>query len=269
MENNRIGKVVNKISRRISSSKFDTGLVLSGGAARGFAHAGAIKAIEEHDIKPDIVSGVSAGSIVGSFYCDGFAPEEIFEIFQKNKIFKFVKPIFKKHGLLNISGLKKVLEKNLRTKRIEDLEKPLIITATNIEEGLTTYFSEGNLVDLVLASSSIPVLFDPTIIDDITYVDGGVTDNFPIAPLKGKCKKLIGVHVNPVGPFDRKKGLLHIAASTFHLSIASGIEEKKKLLDHFIEPEKLSEFTYYDVKRGKEMYDIGYDKANDVLDGKK
>jgi len=262
------GKFIDKISKQIKDSKFDTGLVLSGGAARGFAHAGAIKALEENNINADIVSGVSAGSIVGSFYCDGFSPEEIYDIFLKNKVFEFVNLKLRKHGLLDISGLKKVLEKNLRTKNIENLPTPLIIAATNLEKGLTTYFSEGKLVDLVLASSSIPVLFNPTTIDNITYVDGGVTNNFPVEPLKDKCNKLIGIHVNPLGPFDKNRGLLHIAANAFHLAIASGIEEKKKLLDYFIEPSDLQSYTYYDVKHGKKMFQIGYKETAKIIGGK-
>ena len=247
--------------------KYETGLALSGGASRGFAHAGVIKALHENEIYPDIVAGASAGSIVGSFYCDGFAPEEIYEIFHKNKIFEIIKLRFNRKGLLNINGLRKILDNNLRTKRLEDLEKPFIITATNLVEAKTEYFTEGNLVDLVVASSSIPVIFVPTEIDGITYVDGGVTNNFPIEPLEDQCTKLIGSHVNPVGPFDPGKGILHVAATTFHLSIAAGIYHKKKKLDYFIEPSELSEFGYFDIKKGKEMYDIGYREAINVLKG--
>jgi NTE family protein len=248
-----------------TAAPYETGLVLSGGAARGFAHAGVLKALKEKSIEPGIVSGVSAGSIVGSFYCDGFEAEEIYEIFEKNKIFNFVRLIFNKQGLLNINGLKKVLKKNLRTKRIEDLEKPFVITATNIEEAKTTYFTKGNLVDLVLASSSIPVLFEPAKIDGITYVDGGATNNFPLEPIEDICKKLIGVHVNPIGKYDPSKGIMHMAVNTFHIMIAAGLEEKKKRLNYFIEPDKLKDYSYYDVKKGREMFDIGYDEAMEVL----
>ena len=195
-----LSTVNEKIRQRNGGKKYSTGLVLSGGAARGFAHLGVIQALHERSIKPDIVSGVSAGSIVGSFYCDGFEPEEIFEIFRKNKIFKLVRLMFRRHGLLSISGLRKVLEKNLRTTRLEDLQKPLVITATNIENAKTSYFIEGNITDLVIASSSIPVLFNPPQIDGITYIDGGVTNNFPLEPLEKNCRHLIGVHVNPVAP---------------------------------------------------------------------
>lgn len=243
-------------------------MVLSGGAARGFAHAGALKALEEKSIRPDIVSGVSTGSIVGSFYCDGYSPEEIFEIFEKSKIFEFVKLVFNRKGLFSIKGLKRVLENNLRTKRIENLPKPLVITATNINEAKTCYFTEGKLVDLVLASSSIPVLFKPVTIDGIDYIDGGVTNNFPLEPLIDRCKELIGIHVNPIGSYASDKGIRHIAMNAFHLSIASGVDEKKEKLDYFIEPEKLKNYSYYDVQRGKEMYEIGYDAALHAISNK-
>ena len=258
--------LLDRISGKSQPEKFEIGLVLSGGAARGFAHAGVLKALAERDMKPGIISGVSAGSIVGSFYCDGYAPEEICEIFRKEKIFEFVKLKFRRHGLFSIEGLRDVLEKNLRTKRLEDLQKPLIITATNINRGVTVHFSEGNLAELVVASSSLPVIFNPAPIDGHHYVDGGVTNNFPIEPLQDICKTLVGVHANPVGPYDPKKGLLHIATNAFHLSIKSDIERKQGLLDHFIEPKKLMDYAYFDVRRGQEMFDIGYEEAVKVLD---
>ncbi len=265
---NTLEEAVDWISSKVDGKKYDTGLALSGGAARGFAHAGVLKALHEKDIYPDIVTGVSAGSIVGSFYCDGFEPEEIYEIFHSNKIYDIVKLRFNKQGLLNISGLRKLRENNLRTKKLEDLEKPFIITVTNLAEAKTEYMTQGNLVDLVVASSSIPVIFVPTEIDGVTYVDGGVTNNFPIEPLEGICKTLIGSHVNPVGSFDPGKGILHVAATTFHLSIAAGIYHKKKTLDYFIEPSKLSKYAYFDIKKGKEMFDIGYEEAKKVLSKK-
>jgi NTE family protein len=265
MSETAVHKVIGLLFDGLKSEKYDIGLVLSGGAARGFAHGGVLKAMEEKSLHADIVSGVSAGSIVGSFYCDGYSAEEILEIFVKNKVFELVKLRFNKKGILNISGLKKVLKNNLRTKRIEDLPTPLVITATNIEEGITSYFTEGDLVDTVLASCSIPILFVPTLINNINYIDGGVTNNFPVEPLEGICKKLIGCNVNTIGPFNPKKGIMHMAMHTFHISIASGIEIDKEKIDYFIEPEKLKDYSYYNIKYGKEMYQIGYDEAMKVF----
>lgn len=244
---------------------YGTGLVLSGGAARGFAHLGVFKALRERGIRPQIVSGVSAGAIAGAFYCDGFEPEEVLEIFNNTKIFRFVKMEFNRQGLLNISGLRKLLKNNLRTKNIEDLKIPLIITATEIREGTASFFTQGDLVNIIVASSSIPVIFKPAVIDGHTYVDGGINNNFPLEPLVNCCRELIGVHVNPIGMYNPKRGMIHMALRSFHLSVASGISSKKKRLTHFIEPLGLREFSYYDIEGRHKMFNLGYQEAIKVL----
>ncbi len=267
MENKFLSEILDKINPNRQTGRYDTGLVLSGGAARGFAHLGVIKFLQEEAINSEIVSGVSAGSIVGSLYCDGYEPEEILEIFEKSKIFEFVRVFFRKNALFSMSGLKKVLEQNLRAKKMEDLKKPLIIAATDIKKGETRYFSEGNLVERVIASSSIPVIFKPVKIEGSVYVDGGVTNNFPVEPLEKSCKNLIGVHVNPTGKFDEKKGLRHIALYSFHLSVAGELTEKKKGLKYFIEPPELKDYSYFEIKNAREMFEYGYNEAKAVIRG--
>lgn len=254
-----------KFANKEGKHSFDVGAVLSGGAARGFVHLGVLKALAERSLAPGIISGVSAGAIVGSFYCDGFEPEETCEIFRKERIFEFIKLRFKRYGIFSIEGLRDVLKKNLRSKRIEDLQKPLIVVTTNLDKGVTTYFTEGELLDRVLASASLPVLFHPTIIEGNNYVDGGVTNNFPLEPIEGLCKTLVGVHANPPAPYDPKKGLLHLATNTFHLAVKSDTETKRNRLNYFIEPNTLKKYGYFDVRHGKEMFDIGYREAMKVL----
>jgi len=246
--------------------KYHTGLVLSGGAARGFAHLGVFKALREKNIRAEIVSGVSAGAIAGAFYCDGFEPEEVLELFNNSRIFRFVKLEINKQGLLNISGLRKVLKKNLRTKNIEDLPRQLIITVTDLMNGTTEYIREGDLVNAIIASSSIPVIFKPELINGNKYIDGGINNNFPVEPLVDLCNNLIGVHVNPVGLFNPRKGLIYLALRSFHLSVASGIPGKMKRLTCFIEPEGLAEFSYYDIEGRFKMFDLGYNEATRVLE---
>ncbi len=252
---------------KANDKTFDVGVVLSGGAARGFVHAGVLEALSEHSLAPGIVSGVSAGAIVGSFYCDGFAPEEICEIFRKDRIFEFVKLKFKRHGIFSTEGLKDVLKKNLRSRRMEDLQKPLVITATNIDKGTTVYFTEGDLVERVLASASLPVLFHPTLIDGNNHVDGGVTNSFPLEPIEDLCNTLVGVHANPAGPYDPDKGLLHLATNTFHLAVKSDMERKSSRFDYLIAPSRLRNYGYFDVRHGKEMFEIGYRETKELLAG--
>jgi NTE family protein len=170
--------------------RYKTGVILSGGGARGFAHAGILKALNEAGIYPDVISGVSAGAIVGAFYADGFSPVEIFKIFSQNKkFFNYAKISVPKSGLFRTIGLEENLSENLRAKTFEDLKIPLFIAATNMNIGKIEYFNSGDLVDKIIASASIPVLFHPVEIEDNYYADGGVIDNFPIFPIIRDCKK--------------------------------------------------------------------------------
>lgn len=248
--------------------KYKLGLVLSGGAARGFAHLGVFKAMEEIGIEPDIISGVSAGSIAGAFYADGFSAEEALEIMRTKKIFELMRLVLPRTGFLKLAGLKSILEKNLRCKRIEDLKKPLIVGATNFLEGKIEYFDKGNLVECLLASSCIPVLFQIQTIKKVPYIDGGVMDNLPIYPVENNCKKIIAVHVNPLGKVDKAYSPIHVAERTFHLAVAADINRKKKLVDVFIEPHSLVKYGLLDTRKADEIFNIGYDAAMHVFNSK-
>lgn len=244
---------------------YKTGIVLSGGAVRGFAHLGVLKALHEADIIPDVISGVSAGSIVGAFYADGYEPEEILEIFESTNFYKLVGILYRSSGIFDISGLKKLLKNNIRAKTFDDLKKPLIIAATNLITGRVEYFSEGSLNDKILASSSIPVVFRPQKINGIPYVDGGLINNLPLAPIKGRCKKVIGVNVSPLEENPKLNKISKVAIRSVQISIARAVQDKKELFDIYIEPEELKNYGYFNLKKGQELFNIGYDEAVKVL----
>lgn len=259
--------MIKKIFKSFAKYKF--GLVLSGGASRGFAHLGIIKALEEHNIKPDIISGVSSGSIVGALYCDGHSPEEILEMFHGKKFLDMAEFRFRKNGVLKATGLQKLLKNNLRSTTFDELKLPLYINATNMHTGKAEYINEGNIVDAIMASSSIPVLFESAKINNNIYMDGGIVDNLPVEPLIGKCKNIIAAHVNPIGEVKNIKGMVKIAFRSFHLSVAAGINSKKDNIDIFIEPMKLKDYGLLDLNKGKELFEIGYEEAKKILTQKK
>jgi len=245
--------------------KYNIGLVLSGGAARGFAHLGVIKALEEFGMKPNIISGVSAGAIAGALYADGFAPEEILEIYTRKSIFEFMQMTVPKTGIFKATGLKETLKKNLRAKTFDELKIPLVVTATNLLEGKSEYFREGDLVEAILASSCVPVLFEAVLINKIPYIDGGVMNNMPVEPIAHLCKKLIGVYINPTGQISQLKGLVHIAERAFHLAIASEMRTKQSMFDVFIEPPEITNYSLFDLKKAPELFEVGYRKTVEIL----
>ncbi len=244
-----------------SFKKYQTGLVLSGGAARGFAHVGVLKALEEKGIKPDIISGVSAGAIVGAFYADGYSPDEMIRLFADKKIFQFFRVTIPRKGLLQIAGLKDIINDHLGAKKFEDLKKTLYIAAANYNTGKLVYFDKGTLLERIVASASIPVLFNPVQIDGASYVDGGVFTNMPVDPLLEKCKKTIGCNVNPIGYEDGEPTIIKMAIRAFHLTASKGIGPDVDKLDLYIEPSKLKDYGLMDFSKGEEMASIGYEET--------
>jgi NTE family protein len=249
----------------MADKKYGTGLVLSGGGARGFAHLGVIQALNEAGIYPDIISGTSAGALVGVLYADGYSPKEILRLMNSGSRLDFMRPAMPREGLLQLNGIIKILKASLKAETFEKLKIPLIVTATDLNNGRPVYFSEGKLMDPVIASASIPVLFQPVKINDISYVDGGVLDNLPIHPIENKCDVLIGSFVNPVGYTEKISGLINIAERTFMLSMSKEILEKAKKFDIFVAPPELRNYKILDPEKAEELFKIGYVATMDKL----
>jgi NTE family protein len=249
----------------MSEEKYNIGLVLSGGGARGFAHLGVLQALIEAGIFPDIISGTSAGALVGSLYCDGHSPKEIMKVMKADSRLRYMRPTVPRDGLLQISGIINILESHLSARTFEELRMPLIVTATDLNNGKAVYFSSGELLPRIIASASIPVLFKPVIIDNIQYVDGGVLDNFPLRPLENKCRLKIGSFVNPVGHEATTGGLIKIAVRTFMLSMSKEVLEKSKNFDLFIAPAELKNYSILDPEKAEDVYNLGYTATKEKL----
>ena len=242
----------------MAKEQYKIGLVLSGGGARGFAHLGLIQALNEAGIYPDVLSGTSAGALVSVLYADGYSPKEILKLMNSGHRLDFMRPALPREGLLQLNGIIKILKSRLRAKTFDELKIPLFVTATDLNNGKVVYFSEGDLLDPVIASASIPVIFQPVKINDISYVDGGVLDNLPLKPIENRCKILIGSFVNPVGNIEKISGLINIAERTFMLSMSKEIIEKAKNFDLFVAPPELRNYKILDPEKAEELFSVGY-----------
>jgi NTE family protein len=249
----------------MSENLYEIGLVLSGGGTRGFAHLGVLQALNEEGIFPDVISGTSAGALVGVLYADGYTPNEILKLMSTGSRLDFMRPALPREGLLQIGGIIKILKNSLHAETFEELNIPLYVTATDLNNGKAVYFSKGNLLNPVIASASIPILFQPVIIDNICYVDGGVLDNMPVQPIENKCKFLIGSFVNPVGYVEKISGLINIAERSFNLSMSKEIIEKSKKFDLFIDPTELANHKILDPEKSEELFTIGYKETKETL----
>ena len=248
--------------------RYNTGLVLSGGGARGFAHLGLIQALNETGIYPDVISGTSAGALVGVLYADGYSPKEILHLMNPGSRLDLMRPIMPREGLLQIGGITKILKSHLRASTFEELRIPLFVTATDLNSGKAEYFCSGELIEPVIASASIPVLFQPVIINNNYYVDGGVLDNLPVKPIEEQCRYLIGSFVNPVGFVEKINGLINIAERTFMISMSKEIIEKASKFDLLVSPPELINFKVLDPEKAEDLFALGYKSTMEKLEEK-
>ncbi|WP_023596558.1 MULTISPECIES: patatin-like phospholipase family protein [Pandoraea] len=165
------------------------GLALGGGAARGFAHVGVIKALEARGIHADIVVGTSAGSVVGAMYAsglNGFQLNRLASTMDEASISDWTMP-FRSRGMLRGEALQSYVNKILKDRPIEQMPRQLGIVATDLQSGAPILFRRGNTGQAVRASSSVPGVFEPVHIGTRDYVDGGL-----VAPVPAEYARQMG-----------------------------------------------------------------------------
>ena len=245
-------------------AKYDyfLGYALSGGGAKGFAHLGALMVLEKCGLKPEVIAGTSAGSLAGVFYADGFHPEEIAEIFKKTEFHNFVELALPRSGFLKTNRLHQFLKNNLRSKRFEELQIPLCVVATDWQKARTVVFSEGDeLVDAIVASCSMPVIFQPHEIDAIPYVDGGLLKNFPVSIIRSSCRYLIGVNVALIIPPAEKDNIRSMTERTYNIMSNSNTLLDKTLCDILIETKGINKYPIFNLRNMEAIMQAGYHYA--------
>ena len=252
-----------------STYPYELGLALSGGGARGFAHLGALKALDEFQLKPNIIAGTSAGAIAGALYADGYAPEEIMQLFAGQELSQFTEIQLPKSGIFSMEKFRKFLKRHLRAKTFEELSIPLHVVATDLDDGISAVFSQGSLIDPIVASCSIPIIFNPVLIDGIHYVDGGLFHNFPVSNIRGMCQKVIGVNVNPLIQKKYSQTIIHIAERSFHYMFGANSIPDKALCDILIEIEEVGGVKIFDLANTHNIFNMGYEAAIHTLSEKK
>jgi len=250
----------------MNEKKYKLGLVLSGGGAWGYAHLGLLQAMEEYGIAPDIVSGTSMGALIGALYADGYSAKEIMEIAEQINFLHFASIHLPTRGLLEMKWPEKLLKSVLRADTFEKLKKPLVVTSVNLTKGEVVHFRSGSLIDKIIASASVPIIFKPVVIDGDDYVDGGLLDNFPVLTIRDECEKIIGMNVQPESKHRKMKNLIQIAEQSFFLSLRTQGTSKAELCDVYLEPKEINS-TMFDVVSAKKIAVYGYDIARKTLDG--
>ena len=240
---------------------YKIGLALSGGGAKGFAHLGVFKLLEESGLKPDIISGTSAGSLMGVLFADGYSADEIKNMFIGREFSEFAQLQIPKSGLFNYDRFQEFLKRHLRSKRIEDLPIPTVIVATDLDRGCSHEFRAGPIVEAVTASCCMPIVFSPVLINGVHYVDGGLFRNFPVSTIRDECEYVIGVNVSPLIPQRYKQTLLHIDERTYHYVFKANAIEDRELCDILIEAKEVGLYKTFDLENINLISEIGYEAA--------
>ena len=250
----------------LTGKPYNIGYALSGGFIKGFAHLGVIQALLEHDIKPDIISGVSAGALAGVFYADGNEPYRVLDYFSGHKFQDLTKLVIPKVGLFALGEFIDFLKSNLKAQKLEDLKLPLIITATDLDHGRSMHFHKGNIAERVAASCCMPVLFTPVKIGNTHYVDGGLLMNLPVSTIRNEGEKVVAVNVSPLMAEKYKMNIVSIAMRSYHFMFRANTFPERDNCDLLIEPYNLEGYSNTELEKAEEIFEQGYNTASEVLD---
>lgn len=235
------------------------GLALGGGAAKGIAHIGVLKAFEEEQIKIHCISGTSAGALIASYYAFGRPAESILSICSTLNLSKIINFTLERGGLFSTNAIRDMIHRDLGDVRIEDADIPLAICATDIETGEQLIFREGNLADAVCASMAVPGLFVPVEVDGRILVDGGLVENVPISPLaKMGAGITVAVDLSHVGRYPKPTDMLDVISNAINIGIDFNTRKQLKRADIAV-PLDLSRYSLTNnADRVEELYKEGY-----------
>ena len=201
------------------TSRPKTALVLGAGSARGFAHIGVIKAIEAAGIKPDLIVGASAGSVIGVFYAAGYTGQQMEDIAMKVRDADVIdQSNNSKRGLIAGAALQKLINTFVKDKPIESLKIPFIAIATNLKNGEAIQLKTGDTGQAVRASSSMPGIFLPTSINGTELVDGAISSPLPVAVARQMgAEVVIAVDVGSAPQNPNAAGIYEIIMQSFEI----------------------------------------------------
>ena len=250
------------------------GLALGGGAARGFAHIGVIKALEEFEIPIDLISGTSIGSFIGALYSAGNLKEFEKEIRSKNSFMRDVllklDPTFPKLSLMNGNEVIKIFKSLSSARTFEDLSIPLTTVTTGIEKNEKIACSDGDLINAIRASIAIPGVLSPVYINQRLCVDGGLVDPVPVESLYSMGAD-ITIAVNLYGLYSSKHSqenynIIDIVdrSAKIILNNIAQLSFKIHSPDILIEP-PIDEFKGWDFHKSSDLIEIGYQETKRVL----
>lgn len=216
---------LNPFNRRI-------GLALGGGGAKGIAHIGVLKAIEENDLQIECIAGTSIGALVASYYAFGKSIDSLQSLTAEMSFSSLIGLTLQKQGLFSTKSIKEMIEQDLGKVYIEQAPIPLAICTTDISTGERVILREGKLADAVCASMAVPGIFIPVQIHGRTLVDGGITENVPVSALEEMGAGItIAVDLNGGKEYQSPKDMIAIMGNAIDIAIDLTTKQQLKRAD--------------------------------------
>ena len=245
---------------------FKIGLALGAGAARGFAHIGVLKSLDQAGIKADVIAGTSAGSLVGVFYAAGFTPWQMEDVALKVRDIDVADiGSASKRGMFAGDALQKLVNGYVKNVPIESFKIPFAAVATDLRTGDMVLMRTGDAGQAVRASCSIPGVFVPALVGGRELVDGGLTSPLPVqAARQLGADFVIGVDVGAKPQNPIQSGLYEVLLQSFEVMGRALTKAESLQADFMIQPDN-GRFSSTDFAVRKELIQSGYEATEAML----
>jgi NTE family protein len=234
------------------------GLALGGGFARGIAHIGVLKVLEEEGIPIRMIAGTSVGALIGAAYCSGLTIAELEDVAHRVRFTTFARWTLSRCGFATTDRMVSFLTRTLKVRTFEELRIPLGVTATDFNTGEPVVFSAGSIIDPVRASCSYPGMFLPVMIRGRWLVDGMLSHPVPSRPLREMgAERVLAVHLK--GQWSKTaapRHLFDVIGQSFAIAQDRMSPVWRGAADLVIEPD-VAGFDYDDFKRADELMWVG------------
>ena len=231
----------------------------------GAAHVGVLRALEEHEIEVEYISGTSIGAFVGAFYAFGIGWKDIGEIAAELKWMDITQIALSQFGLLSNEKMAGLIKKYIGEKNIEDAEIPLAMVSTDTVSGDRIVLRKGPVAEAVMASTAVPGIFKPVETDGKLLVDGGIVENIPINTVREMgAEYVIGVDLNTKHSHRKPENILDILLNSFHFIFMAAAKYQTEAADLLIQPD-LKGYDWTDVEQVEDLMELGYEEAKKAL----
>lgn len=249
-----------------------TAVVFGSGGARGVAHAGVIRALEEHGVDPDLVAGSSAGAVIGSLYADGHTADDIHDLVEDFRVYKFIDFTNFGSGILKGQKTKVFLQDQLGDATFDDLERDLVVNALDLNADTIKYIDTGDVVSAVHASMAIPGVFTPVERGDSYLLDAGYINPLPVQPLPA-CDRIILVDITPEYDGINEDSRFHDVIKQYFYYVQrhhqdqhlAGLDTEQPDADITVISPDTGEWNMLNFRSLDEVFDRGYDAAQATL----